>query len=85
MKNKTDLSLKLIENIIQNFSDIEIYGFNDCLHNFYQKGDKAENVFKNITQSQEDIIQFSIQPALETSIKKLLSTFQNLTRILSKN
>ena len=84
MKKKSEILLEQIKDIIQKFPNIEIYGYNDCLNYFYKKGDKAEIVFKKITQSKEEIIQFNIQSSLEIHIKELLSIFQSLVMSLSK-
>ena len=66
--------------ILNNYKDIEVYGGKDCLIDFYEEGDTAEEVINKVDLSNEENIMFSLY--FDHSQEKLIKKFLEVTKTL---
>lgn len=79
---RLDLTPEVIAEIIRRYPDIEIYGYQDCLHDFYSKGTQTGKAIAEIGRVTEDKIQFGLCYPLKTDLTKVVSCFLDLKNLL---
>lgn len=56
---KNKLSLETLKKILEKYKDVDIYGFDNCLDDFYLADDTVQDVFEKINSSTETKIKIN--------------------------
>jgi hypothetical protein len=72
-----------IKKALKNFPQAEIYGWKDCLWDFYRAGDSAEVVMAKIKSSRERRVQFGFNLELKNSPAAIVKAFLKFYNALS--
>lgn len=77
--SKDSVSFVFLQKLLEKFPFVEIYGFNDCLIDFYKKGDSLADVIQKIKPSTEEKIQFSVLYPLDESSAVIVKSFKEFS------
>ncbi|MCT4553022.1 MAG: DUF3201 domain-containing protein [Alphaproteobacteria bacterium] len=78
---KSKLNTNKIKKIVEQFPKIEIYGYKNCLNDFYKNND-IEKLLLNIKNSHEKFIQFNLESEISTKANDIVNKFNSLSILI---